>query len=87
MNNENWLCPNCIYSGDCLMETKSQKPIYYCEEHFVKAKNEPNIIAEIIRPIPMELTNIEGLCTTCDFKNNCSWRTESLIVFSCEHYK
>ena len=87
MNKENWLCPNCIYSGNCLIEAKSPTPIYYCEEHFVKAKTETPPHEQIIRPIPFELANQEGLCVSCDHKNHCTWKTESHVVFSCEHYK
>lgn len=87
MNKDKWLCPNCIYSGNCLTEAKSINPIYYCEEHFVKAKKEAPHVDQIKRPIPLELTNTEGLCVSCDHKNDCLWRTDSQVVFSCEHYK
>lgn len=82
----NWLCPNCIYSGNCVIESRAVTPIYYCEEHFVELRKKAGIQDHSIKPLPFELRKPVGLCETCDLKVSCSLRSEERIVFNCEHY-
>ncbi len=86
LNNFNWLCPNCIYSGNCITQAKAVSPIYYCEEHFVEARQEVPITDKSIKPIPFDSENLIGLCTSCDVRSSCTLRSEESIIFNCEHY-
>lgn len=84
MSNNKWLCYNCVYSGSCSIESQAKTPIFHCEEHLTKGSDERPFVANSKQT---ETTNHLGLCSSCDFKDTCSLRSENKIIINCEHYQ
>lgn len=81
------LCTNCENVPVCTFHNGHQ--VIYCEEHKTEQIEEIDPLAKFEQQYAKEglvFTHFEGLCGSCDFKNNCSWRTPESIIFSCEHY-
>lgn len=86
LTKSSWLCPNCIYSGNCMTELKAVSPIYYCEEHFIEARKEVPLTNHSIKAVPIDIEGLTGLCASCSAKSSCTLRSEERIIFNCEHY-
>lgn len=80
------LCDYCKSQKNCSLTT-TKKEIYDCSEYAA------DIIFTDISPLaniqhanyPRKPSN--GLCTNCDFENNCSFDEFGTVVFSCAHYQ
>ncbi|MGB1040888.1 MAG: hypothetical protein ACPGVD_08450 [Flavobacteriales bacterium] len=77
------LCQNCDFSGSCIHELTSQEPISFCDEYSISRPKE-NKTHSISKP---ENIKYEGLCSTCDFRKDCTFRSENPIIINCEHYQ
>ena len=84
MNKSQWVCFNCVYSESCMLELRATTPILHCEEHFTETTNEKPFIA---LSNGNQSNNFIGLCSSCDFKETCSLRSEKEIIINCEHYQ
>lgn len=84
MNRNQSVCFNCVYSGNCAFESQSAEPILHCEEHFIESANEKPFVEDREQS---KTKNYLGLCSSCDFKDICSLRSENKIIINCEHYQ
>lgn len=82
----NTLCISCKHENTCSL-TSAKESIYHCSEYI------DNIIfTDLARSTNQfqshkYFTASFGLCTNCDFKNNCTYNEQGKVIFSCEHYQ
>lgn len=84
MNKNQWLCFNCVYSGNCLTESQAKSPILYCDEHYSKGSDKKPLVSNKNQT---DITNHMGLCSTCDHEKYCSLKAKTEITINCEHYQ
>lgn len=84
MDKNQWLCYSCVYSGHCHIELQTKSPIISCNEYFIKGSDEKPFVYNSKQT---ETTNHLGLCSSCDYKDNCLLRVENEIIINCEHYQ
>ena len=78
------ICTNCLHHSACsFMSNMSGLNRLDCSMHEVK----PHLVAE--KPIEKiyKTEKIKDLCSICDFKDNCSLKTEDQFKFQCDDYQ
>ena len=78
------LCVNCENQVHCLFS--SDKDTTQCEEYAISSTEKPTT-PFIEETKSVSIPDYKGICTTCDYVENCSLRQDDSIILSCEHYK
>lgn len=75
------ICNNCVNVTSCMYQNESKSQML-CELHEIKENvpKQPKIKQS------NKLESINGLCSTCEYKNDCKLRSSEQFIFQCEHY-
>ncbi|MBR9831113.1 hypothetical protein GYB57_03110 [bacterium] len=84
VNTHKRICTNCETNNQCAMQTDFSTVIF-CEEHVVK--NELKEFHSLQTKYIAEGKFYFGLCSTCDFVNDCNLKSQDSIILNCEHYQ